>query len=74
VPVEPGAATENGLGILVSILAGRREQFGLRGRLRVLSELHRPRDRRSIGEEPSLDARMSDPDRRRILMQLEVRL
>ena len=37
-----------------------------------MSEPHRPRDRRGVGQEPGLDARMGHPDRGRIIRQFKV--
>src|SRR5437870_11029936 len=48
-PVQSSAATENSLGILDSILTRRRQRLRLRGNRGLLSEPHRPRDRRGVG-------------------------
>jgi hypothetical protein len=57
---------------MASVLTWCREQLGLTRNLRLLSKSHRPRDRRSVGEEPGFDTGMGDPDRGRIFPQLEV--
>ena len=70
--ISSGAAAEDGFRILVSVLAWGWQRFGFLGDIGSMSELQSPRDRRGVGQEPGLDARVGHPDRGRIIRQFKV--
>ena len=68
----PAQRPRTALGFWFPVLAWCRQRFGFLGDIGSMGEPQASRDRRSVGQEPGLDARMGHPDCSRILQQFKV--